>query len=145
MPQRSTDTEMPDPSTTHTARDCPSTVASAASRVPQIALIAVLGTLLVATPAPAHTIEVRRATDAVRAAAGTLGEVDRARCWRPVIDARRARHRAVCVAWWVHTPASESCTVFYEVRLAPHPSRRLTVVQTYVPWCASEPDGAEWR
>lgn len=113
--------------------------------MPKTALIAVLGCLLVAAPAPAHTIEVRRAADAVRAAAGTLGEVDRAKCWRPLIATRRARHRAVCVAWWVRTPAGESCAVFYEARLAAHPSRRMTLVQTYVPWCASLPAHVKWR
>jgi len=103
-------------------------------------LIAVLGGLVLAAPASAHTIDVRRAAAAVRAEAETLGAVDRARCWRPVIDLRQARHRAICVAWWVYTAAGESCTIFYEVRMAGPPSRRLVVIQTYQPWCASMPE-----
>jgi hypothetical protein len=42
--------------------------------------LAALGCLLLAAPAPAHTIDVRSAADAVRETASTLGEVDRAKC-----------------------------------------------------------------
>jgi hypothetical protein len=105
-------------------------------RVRKSICIAALGGLLTATPANAHTIDVHRAAAAVRAQAQTLGEVDQARCWRPIVGTRRLRHRAVCVASWVHT-ARAACTIFYEVRLARHPSRRLKVIQTFQPWCAS--------
>lgn len=98
---------------------------------------AVLGCLLAAVPAAAHTIDVRRAADAVRAKAATVGEIgQRSQCWRPVIGIRRARHRAVCVVWWVRTSTGLSCTLFYEVRLARLPSRRILVSQTFDPWCA---------
>jgi hypothetical protein len=100
-------------------------------------LLAVLGGLVLAAPASAHTIDVRLAAAAVRAEAETLGKVDRARCWRPVIGRRHARHLAICVAWWVHTAAGESCTLFYEVRMPGSSSRRLIVTQTFRPWCAS--------
>ena len=108
--------------------------------------IAALGWLLAATPATAHTIDDRDAAAAVRAQAQTLGEVDQARCWRPVIAIRvRASHRAVCAAWWIHTPTA-SCMGLYEVRMARHPGRRLLVIQTFQPWCAPasapvSPDG----
>jgi hypothetical protein len=78
----------------------------------------------------------------VRAEAETVGPVDHARCWRPVIGRRHARHRAICVAWWVHTATGESCTLFYEVRMAGSPNRRLRVIQTFQPWCASMPAAA---
>jgi hypothetical protein len=104
-----------------------------------VTTMAVLGGLLLASPAPAHTIDVRSAADAVKQAASTLGEVDKAKCWRPVIGARLARHRSICVAWWVHTETGQSCTIFYEVRTGRHPSRRPVVIQTYQPWCASAP------
>ena len=91
--------------------------------------------LALAAPAtPAHTIDVRAAAEAVKTTAASHGHVDRARCWRPVIRSRRARHRSMCVAWWVHT-APEPCAVLYEVRMARHPSRRLVVIQTFQPWC----------
>jgi hypothetical protein len=140
VPKRSTDTEMPHLSTTHTAMDRPSTVPSGASRVPQVALVAVLGSLLLATtPAAAHTIDVRRAAAGVRAAAATLVQVDRASCWRPVVDGRRLRQRGMCMAWCVHT-APAACAVLCEVRMARHPSRRLAVTQTFEPWCRWPPD-----
>jgi hypothetical protein len=104
-----------------------------------IAAVIVVGSLLVAASAPAHTIEVRSAAAAVKEAASTLGEVDKAQCWRPVIGIRLARHRAICVAWWVHTGTGASCTIFYEVRMARQPNRRLVVIQTYQPWCATAP------
>lgn len=105
--------------------------------------IALLGCLLLAAPASAHTIDARSAAQAVRTAAETLGQVDQARCWRPFKAIRtRDPHRAVCVAWWIRTPAGESCTVFYEARVARHPNRRVTVAQIYQPWCASTPPGA---
>jgi hypothetical protein len=100
-------------------------------------LIAVASGLLTASPAAARTIDVERAEEAVRTAAETLGEVDQATCWRQVIDARRSRHRADCVAWWVHTASGESCAVFYEARMAGHRNRRLKVMQTFQPWCFS--------
>jgi hypothetical protein len=100
---------------------------------------AALACLLAAAPAPAHTIDTGRAADAVREAAESLGPVDQAKCWRPVIGARRARNRAVCAAWWVHRVAGGSCTLLYEVRMARPPSRRLVVIQTFQPWCAGLP------
>jgi hypothetical protein len=104
-----------------------------------VTTMAVVGGLLVAAPASAHTIDVRSAADAVREAASTLGEVDKAKCWRPVIGRKLARHRSICVAWWVNTGTGEACTIFYEVRAVRRPSRRLVVTQTYQPWCASAP------
>jgi hypothetical protein len=104
-----------------------------------IAAVAVVGSLLVAAPAPAHTVDVRSAADAVKEAASTLGAVDQAKCWRPVIGTKLARHRAICVAWWVHAETGASCTIFYEVRIARHPNRGLAVIQTYQPWCATAP------
>ena len=101
--------------------------------------VAALGCLLAAAPAPAHTIAVQRAADAVRTAAETLGEVDHVHCLRGARAARSARHRAACVAWWVQTAAGESCTLFYEVRMARRPSRKLLVTQTFDPWCAHGP------
>jgi hypothetical protein len=99
-----------------------------------------LACLVAATPAAAHTIDVGRAAPAVRTVAEALGEVDQVSCWRPLTAVHtRGSHRAVCVAWWVHTPAGESCAVFYEVRLARGPSGRLTVAQTFDPWCAPAP------
>jgi hypothetical protein len=56
-----------------------------------------------------------------------------------VIHGQRARHRALCAAWWVHTARRGSCTLFYEVRMARPPSRRLVVIQTFQPWCAGLP------
>jgi hypothetical protein len=97
---------------------------------------AALGSLLVAAPAPAHMIDSGRAADTARAAAEKLGEVDHVDCWRPRVRGRPARHAAVCVAWWVRTAAGESCTLFYEVRLARHPSPRLRVIESFDPWCA---------
>jgi hypothetical protein len=114
-------------------------VPRSAARLRRGLCLAALGCLLVAAPAPAHTIDVRKAANAVKTAASTLGEVDKAKCWRPVIGKRLARHRGICVAWWVHTETGQSCTIFYEVRLARHPSRRPVVIQTYQPWCASKP------
>jgi len=105
--------------------------------------VGALGCLLTAAPAPAHRLEVPRAVDAVREAAQAVGEVEHVDCWRGAAQGRRARHNAFCVAWWVRTPARESCALFYDVRLAAHPSRRLTVIQTHDPWCASLP-AAEW-
>lgn len=102
-------------------------------------VIALLGSLLVPAPGSAHTIDTSRAADAVRAEAETLGAVDRARCWRPVVERRRVRHRAICVAWWIRITRATSCTGFYEVRMAPDPSRRMTVIATFQPWCASMP------
>jgi hypothetical protein len=104
-----------------------------------ITSVAVVGCLLLAAPATAHTIDVRSAADAVRKAASTLGEVDKAECWRPVIGRKLARHRSICVAWWVQTDTGASCTIFYEVRMGRRPGRRLVVIQTYQPWCASAP------
>jgi hypothetical protein len=104
-----------------------------------ITSVAVVGSLLLAAPSTAHTIDVRSAADAVRTAASTLGEVDNAKCWRPVIGRRLARHRAICVAWWVHTDTGASCTIFYEVRTGRRPGRQPMVIQTYQPWCASAP------
>jgi hypothetical protein len=92
-----------------------------------ITTAAVVASLLVAAPASAHTIDVRVAADAVKASASALGELDRAKCWRPMIGTKRARHRAICAAWWVHTPGA-SCAIFYEARMAAHPSRRLLVI-----------------
>jgi hypothetical protein len=110
-----------------------------AARMRKSLCIAALACLLVAAPAPAHTIDVRSAAAAAREAASTLGEVDKAKCWRPVIGRRLARHRSICVAWWVHGGNGRSCTIFYEVRVARRPSRHLVVIQTYQPWCASVP------
>lgn len=100
---------------------------------------AVVASLLVAAPASAHTIDVRTAADAVKEAASTLGEVEKTKCWRPVIGTRLARHRSICVAWWVETESRTSCTIFYEVRSSRHASRRLRVIQTFQPWCATAP------
>jgi hypothetical protein len=98
--------------------------------------VAALGWLLAAASASAHTIDVGRAEAAVRAVAEAVGEVhDTARCWRGGPAPPHARHLAVCAVWWVRTAAGESCTLFYEVRLARHPSRRLLVTQTFDPWC----------
>jgi hypothetical protein len=102
-------------------------------------LTAAAGGLLMAAPAPAHTINVERAEDAVRTAAESLGEVGQVNCWRPDSQARRARHRAVCVAWWVQTASAESCVVFYEVRTARRPNRRLVLKETFKPWCTPVP------
>ncbi len=100
---------------------------------------AALGGLLAAAPAAqAHNIDVRKATAAVRAEAEALGEVDRVTCRRPVAGGRRSRHRAACVSWWVRLDADTSCTIFWEVRMARQPSRRmvrLVVDQTFEPWC----------
>jgi hypothetical protein len=104
-----------------------------------IAAVAVVGSLLVAAPAAAHTVDVRSAADVVKEAASTLGQVDKAKCWPPVIGTRLARHRAICVAWWVHTETGASCTIFYEVRITRRPNPRLAVIQTYQPWCATAP------
>jgi hypothetical protein len=103
-------------------------------------LIAAFGGVLAASPATAHTISTGRAEKAVRTAAQALGDVDGAQCWRPfkAIHARD-RHRAVCVAWWVHSASGASCVVFYEVRMNRGPSRRLRVLQTFQPWCQSTP------
>jgi hypothetical protein len=103
-------------------------------------LIAVFGGLLAASPAPASTIQVGHAAEAVRTAAQALGEVDGAECWRPILGARRARRTAVCVAWWVHSASGASCAVFYEVRMD---RRRLKVSQTFEPWCDSVPVSSE--
>jgi len=85
-----------------------------------------------AAPAPAHTIDVRGAAAAARTAAETIGQVDQVRCWRPFTAIHtRARHRAVCIAWFVHTAAGQSCTIFYEVR----PAKTLKATQTFDPWC----------
>jgi hypothetical protein len=103
----------------------------------KLALSLVAGATVLAVaapPAPAHTISLRAAANAVRSEAAGLGQVDRAKCWRPVVGTRRLRHRALCVAWWVNTP-QQSCAVFYEVRMAANPSRLLTVIQTFKPWC----------
>jgi hypothetical protein len=124
-----------------------SAAAAAPARIRKSVCIAALGGLLVATPATAHTIDVRQAAAAVLAQAQTLGQVDQARCWRPMMAIHvRARHRALCAAWWIHTPTA-SCTGFYEVRMARHPSRRLLVIQTFQPWCATAraPTSAEGR
>jgi hypothetical protein len=93
-----------------------------------------------AAPAQAGTIDVSRAADAVRAQAQASAEVERTRCWRPVVGGRRASHRALCVAWWVRTSHTARCAVFYEVRMSRSRSRRLVVTQTYQPWCASMPE-----
>jgi hypothetical protein len=99
-----------------------------------------LGCLVGAAPATAHTIDARGAAAAARTAAETLGQVDHARCWRPLTAIHaRDRHHAVCVAWWVHTPGGESCAVFYQVKLVRRPSRRLSVTQTHDPWCTPAP------
>jgi hypothetical protein len=88
----------------------------------------------------AHTIDVRQAADAVLAHAQSTGPADRVHCWRPVLRGRRPSHRAMCVAWWVRTPSGTPCALFYEARMAQ--SRRMTVMQTYEPWCASIPEPA---
>jgi hypothetical protein len=107
-------------------------------------LIAVAGSLIMASPAPARTIDVDRAEDAVRTAVEPLGAVGHASCWRPVVEARRARRRAVCVAWWVQTASAEACVVFYEVRMAHRGNGQLKLLQTFEPWCAPvpQPSGA---
>jgi hypothetical protein len=94
---------------------------------------AALSSLLAAAPAPAHMIDVRRATDAVTSQAANLGHVERAKCWRPALGTRRARHRAVCMAW-VHTPQG-LCATVYDVRIATHPTQHLQVTPTHKPWC----------
>jgi hypothetical protein len=111
------------------------------SRISRASLcITALACLVGAAPAAAHTIDVRGAEAEARTAAEMLGEVDQVRCWRPFTAIHeRARRRAVCMAWWVHTPAGESCALFYEVRLARHSSRRLTAVRTFDPWCSPAP------
>jgi hypothetical protein len=109
-----------------------------ASMSKAITTAAVVASLLVAAPASAHTIDVRVAAEAVKTSASALGEVDRAKCWRPMVGTKRARHRAICAAWWVHTPGA-SCAIFYEARMAAHPSRRLLVIPTFQPWCATAP------
>jgi hypothetical protein len=98
------------------------------------------GLAAAAAPAQAGTIDVAQAAEAVRAQAQPFAEVERTRCWRPVVGGRRASHRALCVAWWVRTSHTARCAVFYEVRMSRSPGRRLVVTQTYQPWCASMPE-----
>ena len=98
------------------------------------------GLAAAAAPAQAGTIDSSQAAEAVRAKAQPFAEVERARCWRPVVGGRRATHRALCVAWWVRKSHTARCAVFYEVRMSRSPSKRLVVTQTYQPWCASMPE-----
>src|SRR5262245_18984128 len=54
----------------------------------RLALSLVAGATVLAVaapPAPAHTISLRAASKAVKSEAAKVGQVDRARCWRPVV------------------------------------------------------------
>jgi hypothetical protein len=102
--------------------------------------LGVLGCCLAGTqPAWGRSLDLERASDMAGSAASSLGQVQQTNCWRPSVAVHtRARHRAICVAR-IRTDAGADCIVFYQLRLAARPSRRVSIARRFAPWCASPP------
>jgi hypothetical protein len=102
--------------------------------------LGVLGCCLAGTQSAwGNSLDLERAGDMAGSAASSLGQVQQTNCWRPAVAVRtRARRRAFCVAR-IRTDAGADCIVFYQVRFAARPSRRVSISRRFAPWCASPP------
>ena len=90
-----------------------------------------------AQPAWSRSINLHTAGDVAKDAASIHGEVQRIDCWRALGPVHtRLRNVAICVAR-VRTPSGAGCFVIYDLRTAGKHGRKVKIIDSSAPWCAS--------